>query len=118
MLNENSIKNNLLSTIPKYAIRINHSPFNAYTITGVKISCINDQSVFGTSKKENSSLNYLDTQYNKRYLLANLMQQEDFGHLNFSINFYAFYDEKIERPTEIPYFESLSPPGKSPLFLI
>ena len=37
------------------------------------------------------------------------MQQEDFGHLNFSINFYAFYDEKIERPSEIPYFESLSP---------
>ena len=109
MLNENSIKNNLLSTIPKYAIRINHSPFNAYTITEVKISCINDQSVFGTSKKENSSLNYLDTQYNKRYLLANLMQQEDFGHLNFSINFYAFYDEKIERISEIPYFESLSP---------
>ena len=109
MLNENSIKNNLLSTIPKYAIRISHSPFNACTMTEVKISCINDQSVFGTSKKENSSLNYLDTQYNKRYLLANLMQQEDFGHLNFSINFYAFYDEKIERPSEIPYFESLSP---------
>ena len=109
MLNENSIKNNLLSTIPKYAIRISHSPFNACTMTEVKISCINDQSVFGTSKKENSSLNFLDTQYNKRYLLANLMQHEDFGHLNFSINFYAFYDEKIERPPEIPYSENLSP---------
>ena len=50
-----------------------------------------------------------DPIYNRRYLLANLMQHENFGHINFSINFYVFYDEMIERTSDIHYSENLSP---------
>ena len=35
--------------------------------------------------------------YNKRFVLANLLQHEDFGHIKFSINFYSFYDHLVER---------------------
>ena len=109
MLNEESIKNHLFSTIPKYAIKIHGSPFNACSMTEVKITCINDISIFGPNYSENSHLNISDYTYNKRYLLANLLQHEDFGHLNFSINFYAFYDERIERSPQTHYSENLSP---------
>ena len=37
------------------------------------------------------------------------MQHENFGNINFSINFYAFYDEMIERTSDIHYSENLSP---------
>ena len=35
--------------------------------------------------------------YNKRFVLANLLQHKDFGHIKFSINFYSFYDHHVER---------------------
>ena len=39
--------------------------------------------------------------YNKRFVLANLLQHKDFGHIKFSINFYSFYDHHVERDNVI-----------------
>ena len=53
MLNEKNIKENLLSTVPKYGIRIlTDSPFNAYTFNEVKITCLNEQSALGLYLKK------------------------------------------------------------------
>ena len=110
MLNEKNIKKNLFSTVPKYGIIIlTDSPFNAYTFNEVKITCLNEHSSLGRHLKKDDLLIENDPIYNRRYLLANLMQHEDFGHINFSINFYAFYDEMIERTSDIHYSENLSP---------
>ena len=111
MLNEKNIKDNLLSTIPKYAIKIkSKSRFNACTFNEVKITCINEFLALGQDLDINTlRIECDDDDYNLRYLLSNLMQHEDFGHINFSINFYAFYDEKIERPSDIHYSKNLSP---------
>ena len=74
----------------------------------MKITCISESSLFGINLIKISSEN--DPTYNsRRYLLANLMQHEDFGHINFSINFYAFYDKNIRRPSSIHNSENLSP---------
>ena len=110
MLNEKNIKDNLFSTIPKYALKIkSRTKFNACTFNEVKITCINESSALGQDLEIDSLLVGYDGNYNLRYLLSNLMQHEDFGHITFSINFYAFYDEKIERPPDIHYSENLSP---------
>ena len=110
MLNEQNIKDNLLSTIPKYGIKFScDSKFNACTFNEVKITCINEQNALGASLEDYNLTIKKDPLYNKRYLLANLMQHEDFGHINFSINFYAFYDEYIRRTSDIHSSENLSP---------
>ena len=58
----------------------------------------------------NKELTYeRDKTYNRRYKLANLLQHEDFGHINNSINFYAFYDKNISRTASTHYSENLSP---------
>ena len=41
--------------------------------------------------------------------MANLLQQKDFGHINNSINFYAFYDKYISRTKSNHYSENLTP---------
>lgn len=110
MLDEKIIKNNLISTLPTYAIKLLvDSSFRACTYNEVKITCINEYDVLGgiLHKSELSPQN--DLLCNRRYILANLMQHEDFGHINFSINFYSFYDKYIQRPQTSHYSENLSP---------
>ncbi len=109
MLNTKSIKDHLLSNIPKYGVKMHESPFNACTFNEVKITCINKLSVFGQKNLENSFLNIFDCNYNRKYLLSNLIQQEYFVLLNFSNNFYAFNDEKIKRSPQTHYFKNLNP---------
>ena len=75
MLDEKAIKNHLISTIPKYGIKIlDKSPFNACTFTEIKITCIYEESVFNKKLTNFYITSKNDTQYNLRYLLANLMQ--------------------------------------------
>ena len=101
MLSENDIKFHLKSTIPKYGIRMNgNSFFNACTINEVRITCICENVVFHQFLGNNLKIE-IDTNYNKRYILAHLLQQEDFGHIKFSINFYSLYDKHIERTTDL-----------------
>ena len=110
MLNEKNIKDNLRSTIQKYGIAILcETEFNACTFNEVKITCINEQTSLGGILDNDDLLNENDHTYNKRYILSNLMQHEDFGHINFSINFYAFHDYYIDRTEGVHYFENLSP---------
>ena len=110
MLDENTIKRNLISTIPKYGTRLLiNSHFTACTFTEVRITCICEISLLNSNLSGNDILSSSDYDYNSRYLLANLMQQEDFGHLNFSINFYAFFDKNIKRPSSSYISENLSP---------
>lgn len=101
MLDENIVKFHLKSSIPKYGIRINcNSFFNACTINEVRISCICETVAFhqylGDKIKTTD-----DPLYNRRYILANILQHEDFGHIKLSINFYSFYD--INEKTENRY---------------
>ena len=101
MLDENDIKSHLESTIPKYGITMNYiGCFNACTINEVRITCINISSALCLSLNSEISLKD-DEVCNKRYVLANLLQHEDFGHIKFSINFYAFYDYNAERDNVI-----------------
>ena len=101
MLSENDIKFHLKSTIPKYGIRMDgNSFFNGCTINEVRITCICENSVFHQFLGNNLKIEN-DTNYNKRYILANLLQHEDFGHIKFSINFYSLYDNYVERTTDL-----------------
>ena len=110
MLNAEIIKDQLISTIPKYGIRVlPKTRFNACSYNDVRITCINEDSFFGMNLS-NKELTYeRDKTYNRRYKLANLLQHEDFGHINNSINFYAFYDKNISRTASTHYSENLSP---------
>jgi len=99
MLNENDVKTHLESTIPKYGIKMNYvGCFNACTFSEVRITCINESSALNLSLGKEITL-MDDPMYNKRYILANLLQQEDLGNIKFSINFYFFmtimFKEKI-----------------------
>lgn len=97
MLDENDIKSHLESTIPKYGITMNYvGCFNACTVNEVRITCINISSALCLSLNTEITLKD-DEWFNKRYVLANLLQHEDFGHIKFSINFYSFYDHNVER---------------------
>ena len=110
MLDEKIIKEHLISTIPKYAIKMLVNPsFNACSFSEVKVTCINEMSVLDKVLKGSGLSSFYDSLYNRRFLLANLLQHEDFGHLNFSLNFYAFYDKNIQRPSSSHYSENLSP---------
>ena len=101
MLSENDIKSHLKSAIPKFGIRLNcNSFFRACTITEVRITCICETVTFQTYLGNNLQLE-IDPLCNKRYVLANLLQHEDFGHIKFSINFYSLYDNNIERESEL-----------------
>ena len=101
MLSENDIKSHLKSTIPKYGIRMNgNSFFKACTINEVRITCICESLVFQQYLGNNLKIE-IDPFCNKRYILANLLQHEDFGHVKFSINFYSLYDNYIDRTTEL-----------------
>ena len=110
MLDEKAIKEHLISTIPKYAIKMLVNPsFNSCTFNEVKVTCINEMSVLDKILNDSGLSSYYDLQYNRRFLLANLLQHEHFGHLNFSFNFYAFSDKNIQRPLSSHYSENLSP---------
>ena len=101
MLNENDVKTHLESTIPKYGIKMNYVwCFNACTFSEVRITCINESSALNLSLGKEITL-MDDPMYNKRYVLANLLQNEDFGHIKFSINFYSFYDHYAQRENKL-----------------
>ena len=110
MLDENKIKKHLYETIPKYGIRLYCDPkFYGCTFNEVKITCINEMSLLGFYIDNDSILSSSDDSYNTRFLLANLMQHEDFGHIKFSINFYSFFDENTPRDPDTHYSDNLSP---------
>ena len=101
MLNENDIKTHLKSTIPKYGIIMKYfGPFKACTINEVRITCINECAAFGIPLGKRIDLKD-DPVYRIRYNLVNLLQHEDFGHIKFSMNFYAFYDKYINRENKL-----------------
>lgn len=101
MLNENDVKTHLESTIPKYGIKMNYvGCFNACTFSEVRITCINESSALNLSLGKEITLKD-DPVYNKRYVLANLLQQEDLGNIKFSINFYSFYDYYVQRENKL-----------------
>ena len=101
MLNENDVKTHLESTIPKYGIKMNYvGCFNACTFSEVRITCINESSALNLSLGKEITL-MDDPVYNKRYVLANLLQHEDFGHIKFSINFDSFYDHYAQRENKL-----------------
>ena len=110
MLDAKSIKGHLYETIPKYGIRLLCNPtFYGCTFNEVKTTCINEMGLLGESLNNKTLLSKADHLYNRRFLLANLMQHEDFGHIKFSINFYSFFDEYTPRTNETHHSENLSP---------
>lgn len=110
MLDHNSIKNHLFSTIPKYGIKIKcNTFFNACTFTELKITCISELSLFGKNLNDFDLNSENDINYSRRFRVANLMQHENFAHVKFSMNFYAFFDKNIKRTSEVHYSQPLSP---------
>ena len=98
MLNEEDIKAHLNSSIPKYGIRFNsNSSFNACTFNEVRITCFCEINIFQYYLSSDKLKSDYDFTYSYRYILANLLQHEDFGHIKFSINFYSFYDNNLKR---------------------
>ena len=111
MLNEDQVKNHLISTIPKYGIRLKvHSFFNACSFSELKISCFCENLFFSYYLNDEHLKSINDINYNKRFRLSNLLQHEDFGHLKFSLNFYSFFDKKIDRTYEPNYDYHYSQP--------
>ena len=110
MLDKNSIKNHLFSTIPKYGIKIKcNTFFNACVFSELKITCISESSLFGKSLN-NSELNSKnDINYNRRFRIAKIIQQENFSNFKFSMNFDALFDKNIKRSYEEYYSQSLCP---------
>ena len=110
MLSDKDIKNHLLSTIPNYGIKILvKADFNACTFIETKITCIHEFNILGRFLTDSKTLSENDYDYCYRFLLANLMQHENFGHVNFSINFFSFYDKNIKRQPQLHFSEVLSP---------
>ena len=110
MLDINDIKTNLLSTIPNYGIKVLvKTDFNAYTFIETKITCIREESVFEKDLSDSDILSENDYDCCLRFLLTNLIQHENFGHVNFSLNFFAFYDKNIKRHPHLHFLEALSP---------
>lgn len=107
MLNEGDIKAHLNSSIPKYGIRFKSiSNFNACTFNEVRITCFSENNIFQNYLSSDELKSDNDFSYSYRYILANLLQHEDFGHIKFSINFYSFYDKNLKRDNN---FDPLSP---------
>ena len=87
MLDHEQIKEHLKSSLPNYIIRINcETFFNAISFTETRITCFNEISLLGNFQDNEELQSNDDFDYNKRYLIANLMGHEDFGHIKFSIN--------------------------------
>ena len=109
LLNEEDIKNHLLSTIPKYGIKVKvHSFFDACTFNDVRKTCICESAIFGYNLNDANILSKYDLIYNKRFIISHLLQHEDFAHIKTSINFYAFNDDSIPKikTNEIMIFDS------------
>ena len=101
MLDENDVKAHLNSTIQNYGIKMNYvGCFSACTVNEVRITCINESSALHLSLDKKITLKD-DPVYNKRYILANLLQHEEFGHIKFSLNFFSFYDQGVERENKL-----------------
>ena len=93
MLNENDVKTHLNSIIQNYGIKMNYvGCFNAYTVNEVRITCINESSALHLSLDKKITLKD-DPVYNKRYILANLLQREEFGH--------SFYNHRVEKENKL-----------------
>lgn len=94
MLNLEDVKNHLKITIPKYGIRVmTNSFFRGCSFTEVRIICVCETSIFGKPLDSSGLQSKNDFYYRKRYPIANLLQHESFGHIKFSLNFYAFNDK-------------------------
>ena len=107
MINEDDIKAHLNSSIPKYGIRFNsNSNFKAITFNEVRITCFCEINIFQYYLSSDNLKSVYDFSYSYRYILANLLQQEDFCHIRSSINFYSFYDKNLKRNNN---FDPLSP---------
>ena len=108
MLTIDDIKSRLKIVIPTYVIRILYAKsfFNACTINEVRITCVNEINFFGGPLTQEQLKSSNDQFFNWRYTLANLFKHENFGHTEFSLNFYAFNDDNIYSET---LFGPLSP---------
>lgn len=111
MLDNKDIKIHLLSTIPKYGIKILvNTDFNAYTVRETNINCIHEESLFGINLTDSDNLSENNYYFCYRFLLANLLQQENFANVNlFFSNFFAFYDKNILKYPQLSILEDLSP---------
>ena len=104
ILSLEQIKNHLYLSIPNYIIRINCSTnFNAITFNETRISCINEINILGKFQNDEELMNDEDFLFNKRYILSNLMEHEDFVYLNTSMNFYSFKRDNYFRKKNINY---------------
>ena len=108
MLSLNQIKNHLKSCILDYGIRIKIlSHFNAITLTETRITSFSEINIFG-NYLTNLNINN-DFNFNKRFVLSNIMKHEQFGHIKFSINDSSF---NLDNPYFIKtnsQYESYSP---------
>lgn len=94
MLSLDQIKKHLNLSIPNYVIRINCSTgFNGITFNETRISCINEIDILGKFQSDEELKNDEDFLFNKRYILANLMGHENFGHVKTSMNFFSFKND-------------------------
>ena len=90
MLSLNQIKNHLFNSILNYGIRIKvFCDFNAISFTETRITAFSEINIFGFFLT-NDLYSINDIDFNKRYVLSNIMKHEDFGHIKFSINDSSF----------------------------
>ena len=108
MLSLNQIRNHLKSCILDYGIRIKVlSYFNALTLTETRITIFSEINIFG-NYLTNLDINN-DYEYNKRFVLSNIMKHEQFGHIKFSINDSSFNLDNPPFIKSISQYESYSP---------
>ena len=123
MLNICQVKSHLLTTIPKYGIRIKcDSHFNALTILETRITCICEIALFGFFLDDIS--NKIDYHYEYRFRISNLFKHEDMAHIQFALNYllYNIYEGKslrkvIEPLSPIRYYNIYEKEGNAEIFV-
>lgn len=91
MLKLEQIKEHLRESLPKYIIRINSLvDFYGLTINESRHSIISEIDLFEKFLNKEELEGFYDENNSRRLILANLLQHECFGHVNYSLNFYAF----------------------------
>ena len=96
MLKVDQIKEHLRNSLPNHIIRINYPcKFEGLTFNEVKCTIISEIDIFGFFFDEQELRGgNTDEKYNKRLILANVMQHQSIGHIKFSTKFYSFKDDK------------------------
>mgnify|MGYP006873027407 CR=1 FL=1 len=108
MLTLEDVKRNLKLSIPNYGIRVKcFCDFKAISFVETKITIFSETDIFGTflGLKIQSSE---DSDFNKRFVLSNIMIHEQFGHILFSENKSSFQFD-IPKGLKLSRYEPSSP---------